>query len=193
MAVRVLARPAQLLIPERNSIFDPRAEGVSLGLGSRLWGLPLSLPPQPLVRKLSGFRRCTVRAARQKLWKNRNRGSSQTVIKGLLEALQHEGANVQEVLERKGAFLPANDWFQVLEAVGKERRWLLALEIFRWMQLQKWYKPDNGYYAKLISIMGKEKQLRLAMWLFAEMKRKGLRPNTSMYNAVISAQVEMSC
>lgn len=61
------------------------------------------------------------------------------------------------------------------------------------MQLQKWYKPDNGYYAKLISIMGKEKQLRLAMWLFAEMKRKGLRPNTSMYNAVISAQVEMSC
>lgn len=129
MAVRVLARPAQLLIPERNSIFDPRAEGVSLGLGSRLWGLPLSLPPQPLVRKLSGFRRCTVRAARQKLWKNRNRGSSQTVIKGLLEALQHEGANVQEVLERKGAFLPANDWFQVLEAVGKERRWLLALEV----------------------------------------------------------------
>lgn len=61
------------------------------------------------------------------------------------------------------------------------------LQIFRWMQRQKWYRPDNGFYSKLISIMGKAKQLRLAVWLFGEVKRSGHRPDTSLYNALITA------
>jgi pentatricopeptide repeat protein len=62
-----------------------------------------------------------------------------------------------------------------------------VLQIFRWLQRQKWYRPDNGFYSKLISIMGKAKQLRLAVWLFGEVKRSGHRPDTSLYNALITA------
>lgn len=57
------------------------------------------------------------------------------------------------------------------------------------MQQQKWYKPDSGFYSKLISIMGRAKQLRLAMWLFGEMRRNGGRPDTSLYNSIITAHV----
>ncbi len=57
------------------------------------------------------------------------------------------------------------------------------------MQVQKWYKSDSGFYSKLITIMGKEGQLRLAMWLFGEMRKNGCRPDTSLYNSVIAAQV----
>ena len=60
-------------------------------------------------------------------------------------------------------------------------------QVFRWMQKQKWYKHDDGFYSKLIVIMGKAKQLRMAVWFFNEVKRNGGRPDTSLYNALITA------
>ena len=57
------------------------------------------------------------------------------------------------------------------------------------MQQQKWYKPDDGFYAKLISILGKKGQVRLAIWLFREMKKHRCRPDSSVYNALINAHL----
>ncbi|KAF9589952.1 hypothetical protein IFM89_029568 [Coptis chinensis] len=34
---------------------------------------------------------------------------------------------------------------------------------------------DNGVYSKLISVMGKKGQIRMAMWLFSEMRNSGCR------------------
>lgn len=57
------------------------------------------------------------------------------------------------------------------------------------MQKQRWYIADNGVYSKLISVMGKKGQTRLAMWLFSEMRNTGCRPDTSVYNALITAHL----
>ncbi|KAG9450729.1 hypothetical protein H6P81_010694 [Aristolochia fimbriata] len=62
-------------------------------------------------------------------------------------------------------------------------------EVFRWMQKQRWYVADNGVYSKLISVMRKKGQTRMAMWLFSEMRNSGCRPDTSVYNALISANL----
>ncbi|KAM1000551.1 hypothetical protein ACFX2A_007287 [Malus domestica] len=62
-------------------------------------------------------------------------------------------------------------------------------QVFRWMQRQRWYVADNGVYSKLISVMGKKGQTRMAMWLFSEMHNSGCRPDTSVYNALISAHL----
>lgn len=62
-------------------------------------------------------------------------------------------------------------------------------QVFRWMQKQKWYKSDGGFYPKLIVVMGKANQLRMAVWLFRESKRNGHRPDTSLYNALITAHL----
>lgn len=55
------------------------------------------------------------------------------------------------------------------------------------MQKQRWYIADNGIYSKLITVMGKKGQTRMAMWLFSEMRNSGCRPDTSVYNALITA------
>ncbi|CAN1330862.1 Pentatricopeptide repeat-containing protein PPR5 homolog, chloroplastic [Linum perenne] len=57
------------------------------------------------------------------------------------------------------------------------------------MQKQRWYIADNGVYSKLISVMGKHSQIRMAMWLFSEMRNSGCRPDTSVYNSLISAHL----
>lgn len=62
-------------------------------------------------------------------------------------------------------------------------------QVFRWMQKQKWYIADNGVYSKLISVMGKKGQTRMAMWLFSEMRNSGCKPDTSVYNALITAHL----
>lgn len=57
------------------------------------------------------------------------------------------------------------------------------------MQKQRWYIADNGVYSKLISVMGKKGQIRMAMWLFSEMRNSGCRPDTSVYNSLITAHL----
>ncbi|KAJ1398620.1 Tetratricopeptide-like helical domain superfamily [Sesbania bispinosa] len=37
--------------------------------------------------------------------------------------------------------------------------------------------------------MGRKGQTRMAMWLFSEMRNTGCRPDTSVYNALISAHL----
>lgn len=60
------------------------------------------------------------------------------------------------------------------------------------MQKQRWYVADNGVYSKLISVMGKKGKTRMAMWLFSEMRNSGCRPDTSVYNALITAHLHSS-
>lgn len=79
--------------------------------------------------------------------------------------------------------------FRLFEELGKTDKWLQCLEVFRWMQKQRWYIADNGVYSKLISVMGKKGQTRMAMWLFSEMRNSGCRPDTSVYNALITAHL----
>uniref|UniRef100_M4D5U0 Pentacotripeptide-repeat region of PRORP domain-containing protein n=1 Tax=Brassica campestris TaxID=3711 RepID=M4D5U0_BRACM len=94
--------------------------------------------------------------------------------------------------------------FLLFEELGKSDKWLPCLEgffftsssnefecleVFRWMQKQRWYIADNGVYSKLISVMGKKGQTRMAMWLFSEMKNSGCRPDASVYNALITAHL----
>ncbi|KAK4417259.1 Pentatricopeptide repeat-containing protein PPR5, chloroplastic [Sesamum alatum] len=79
--------------------------------------------------------------------------------------------------------------FLLFEELGKTDKWLQCLEVFRWMQKQRWYVADNGVYSKLISVMGKKGQTRMAMWLFSEMRNSGCKPDTSVYNALITAHL----
>lgn len=79
--------------------------------------------------------------------------------------------------------------FLLFEELGRADKWLQCLEVFRWMQKQRWYIADNGVYSKLISVMGKKGQIRMAMWLFSEMRNSGCRADSSVYNALISAHL----
>ncbi|KAL3527820.1 hypothetical protein ACH5RR_012476 [Cinchona calisaya] len=86
-------------------------------------------------------------------------------------------------------FVRTEHCFMLFEELGKTDKWLQCLEVFRWMQKQRWYIADNGVYSKLISVMGKQGQTRMAMWLFSEMRNSGCRPDTSVYNALITAHL----
>ncbi|WCJ31806.1 Pentatricopeptide repeat-containing protein PPR5 chloroplastic [Euphorbia peplus] len=79
--------------------------------------------------------------------------------------------------------------FLLFEELGKRDKWPQCLEVFRWMQKQRWYIADTGVFSKLISIMGKKGQTRMAMWLFSEMRNSGCRPDPSVYNALIAAHL----
>ncbi|MCD9645646.1 hypothetical protein HAX54_034691 [Datura stramonium] len=87
-------------------------------------------------------------------------------------------------LDKYVKFVRTEHCFLLFEELGKTDNWLLR-EVFRWMQKQRWYIADNGVYSKLISVMGKKGQIRMAMWLFSEMRNSGCCPDTSVYNAVI--------
>ncbi|KAF5199802.1 Pentatricopeptide repeat-containing protein ppr5-like protein [Thalictrum thalictroides] len=93
------------------------------------------------------------------------------------------------ILDKYVKLIRTEHCFHLFEELGKRDKWLQCLEVFRWMQKQRWYIADNGVYSKLISVMGKKGQIRMAMWLFSEMRNSGCRPDTSVYNALITAHL----
>lgn len=110
-------------------------------------------------------------------------------VQTLLSVLTLEDTNHYASLEYHSKSMEVVDWFTLFEELSKRENWLLILEIFRWMQQQRWYKPDDGFYSKIISILGKKGQLRLAASLFGEMKKHGCRPDSSVFNALINAHM----
>jgi pentatricopeptide repeat protein len=57
------------------------------------------------------------------------------------------------------------------------------------MQKQRWYVADNGIYSKLISVMGRKGQIRMAMWLFSQMRNSGCKPDTSVSIIPLSVRI----
>lgn len=140
-------------------------------------------PGQLLVTRCDSRARKTLKNKRHTLQPPQNH------VLALVSALTVEDTNHYAALEYHSKSMVLSDWFVLLEELGRGDHWLLTLEVFRWMQQQKWYKPDDGFYAKIISILGKQGHLRLAVWLFKEMKKHGCRPDTSVLNSLISAHV----
>uniref|UniRef100_A0ACD5ZIR7 Uncharacterized protein n=1 Tax=Avena sativa TaxID=4498 RepID=A0ACD5ZIR7_AVESA len=93
------------------------------------------------------------------------------------------------VLDRHVKVVRTEHCFLLFEELGRRDGWVQCLEIFRWMQKQRWYVADNGIYSKLISVMGRKGQIRMAMWLFSQMRNSGCKPDTSVYNSLIGAHL----
>lgn len=127
--------------------------------------------------------------------RSKRRGEKKTptnpenVVQLIVRCSEEGEASLAKILERHSRVVRLEECFLLFDALGRIDKWLQALEVFRWMQQQDWYRADNGVYSKLISIMGKKGQIRLAMWLFSEMRKTGCRPDTSVYNAVIQAHL----
>ncbi|KAL2608780.1 hypothetical protein R1flu_027353 [Riccia fluitans] len=163
------------------------AGGQSNFLGRIRWDLG-GLNLGNIARNGVGRKLVIVKAQRSKWFKKHNDTSEETV-QMVVKVLCKSGESAEVTLDKHGRWLKPPDWFRIMDGLGKRRRWQLALEVFRWIQSQRWYKPDSGYYSKLISIMGKERQYRLAMWLFAEMRKMGCRPDTSLYNSLMGVHL----
>lgn len=108
-------------------------------------------------------------------------------VPSILRILNASQVSVVQILESLSPSMKLTDWLSLLEGLANQSKWALTLEVFRWMQRQKWYNHDDGFYAKLIVISGKARDLRMAVWLFNEVKRSGSRPDSSLYNALITA------
>ncbi|KAF9589450.1 hypothetical protein IFM89_023865 [Coptis chinensis] len=117
-----------------------------------------------------------------------DKSETEELVKTLLRNFNDKKPLVN-VLDKYVKLIRTEHCFHLFEELGKRDKWLQCLEVFRWMQKQRWYVADNGVYSKLISVMGKKGQIRMAMWLFSEMRNSGCRPDTSVYNSLISAHL----
>ncbi|KAF3329239.1 pentatricopeptide repeat-containing protein [Carex littledalei] len=111
------------------------------------------------------------------------------VVRQLLRRTGGGKETIVSVLNKNVKVVRQDHCFLLFEELGKKENWLQCLEVFRWMQMQRWYVADNGIFSKLISVMGKKGQVRMAMWLFSQMRNSGCRPDTSVYNSLITAHL----
>eukprot|EP00850_Spirogloea_muscicola_P020588 SM000220S07067 [mRNA] locus=s220:145454:148578:- [translate_table: standard] len=67
------------------------------------------------------------------------------------------------------------------------RRSRLALQTFEWIRRQPWYLPDTRWYAKVIGIAGRAREVDLAWSFLLQMQAEGCQPDTSVCNALLKA------
>nr|TKW41611.1 hypothetical protein SEVIR_1G328200v2 [Setaria viridis] len=111
------------------------------------------------------------------------------LVRSLLRRTGGGKERLVPVLDRHVRVVRTEHCFLLFEELGRRDGWLQCLEVFRWMQKQRWYVADNGIYSKLISVMGRKGQIRMAMWLFSQMRNSGCKPDTSVYNSLIGAHL----
>ncbi|KAL0928004.1 hypothetical protein M5K25_002236 [Dendrobium thyrsiflorum] len=126
--------------------------------------------------------------------KRKSSGGGSTIeveelVRSLLRKVSDEKFPLVTTLNKYVRTVRTEHCFLLFEELGRQDKWLQCLEVFRWMQKQRWYIADNGIYSKLISVMGKKGQTRMAMWLFSEMRNSGCKPDTSVYNSLITAHL----
>ncbi|KAK3022588.1 hypothetical protein RJ639_046193 [Escallonia herrerae] len=122
----------------------------------------------------------TGRPKRKSGAKTKSNSESEELVRVLLRHFKDDKKPLLTTLNKYVRFVRTEHCFILFEELGKSDNWLQCLEVFRWMQKQRWYIADNGVYSKLISVMGKKGQTRMAMWLFSEMRNSGCRPDTSV-------------
>lgn len=140
-----------------------------------------------LKRPITGIT-CISTRPRRKTGQKKDDSDAQVLVRVLLRNFKEDKPLVS-TLNRYVKTVRTDHCFLLFEELGKADKWLQCLEVFRWMQKQRWYIADNGIYSKLISVMGKKGQTRMAMWLFSEMRNSGCRPDCSVYNSVITAHL----
>ncbi|KAK1302987.1 Pentatricopeptide repeat-containing protein [Acorus calamus] len=153
-------------------------------------GKPLLPPQQPTLpsRPNDPARRVSTRPRKGRR-SSSDESESGTLVRLLLRKSSDEKQTLSSTLNKYVKVVRTDHCFLLFEELGRRDNWLQCLEVFRWMQKQRWYIADNGVYSKLISVMGKKGQTRMAMWLFSEMRNSGCRPDTSVYNALIMAHL----
>ncbi|KAM6563717.1 hypothetical protein CsatB_023715 [Cannabis sativa] len=150
---------------------------------SQLWFPSTSLPDRP-ISTIS----CVSTRPRRKATVRNDNSETLELVRILIRSFSDKEPLVK-TLNKYVKIVRTEHCFLLFEELGKSDKWLQCLEVFRWMQKQRWYIADNGVYSKLISVMGRKGQTRMAMWLFSEMRNSGCRPDTSVYNSVITAHL----
>ncbi|CAA6660317.1 unnamed protein product [Spirodela intermedia] len=79
------------------------------------------------------------------------------------------------------------DLLSVLTELQRQNEWELAVQVFRFIREEVWYKPDLRLYSDMIFMAGKNKLIEIAEDLFSEMKAQGLQPDTRAYTEMIGA------
>ncbi|KAJ4715614.1 putative Pentatricopeptide repeat-containing protein [Melia azedarach] len=145
--------------------------------------LPLNLNARPSTRIF-----CVSIRPRRKRDRSNEEAETQELVRVLMRSFRDKEPLVK-TLNKYVKVVRSEHCFRLFEELGKSDKWLQCLEVFRWMQKQRWYIADNGVYSKLITVMGKRGQTRMAMWLFSEMRNSGCRPDSSVYNSLITAHL----
>ncbi|GER46771.1 pentatricopeptide repeat-containing protein [Striga asiatica] len=90
---------------------------------------------------------------------------------------------VADVLDEKLVQMTPTDYCFVVKWVGQSS-WQRALEVFEWLNLRKWYKPNSRMVAMIVAVLGKANQEALAVEIFTRAESNGVN-TVQVYNAMM--------
>ncbi|ONK79506.1 uncharacterized protein A4U43_C01F7050 [Asparagus officinalis] len=108
-----------------------------------------------------------------------------------LSKILREEAAILNVERKSGSGKHRNLWPKaVLEALDdaiSNNQWESALKIFGLLRRQRWYEPKSQTYARLLTMLGKVRQIEHARSLFQIMLSEGLKPTLDVYTSLVGA------
>ncbi|KAH7547563.1 hypothetical protein FEM48_Zijuj01G0323100 [Ziziphus jujuba var. spinosa] len=176
---------------DSTSLGSPRLQFREVGFWQKLpkFQLHSSLAPNsfstPKVK--CGLRKGT----RKPLWRSRVLSNEAIQAVQSLKLAKSNPSKLEEVFNGRVARLLKADLLDALAELRRQNELDLALQVFKFMQKEVWYKPDLSLYCDMILLLGKSKLIEFAEELFSELKKEGLKPDTRAFTEMIGAYIHV--
>jgi len=125
------------------------------------------------------------------LWRGRILSTEAIQAVQSLRRAKGDPQRLEKAFASKIPRLLKKDLLAVLQELQRQDQCDLALQVFKAVRTETWYKPNLSLHADMIMMLGRNKRIEELEAVLLEMQKEGLRPDTRVCTEIIGAFIHV--
>lgn len=125
------------------------------------------------------------------LWRGRVLSTEAIQAVQALRRAKGDTQRLENIFATKISRLLKKDLLAVLQELQRQDQCDLALEVFKAVRKEMWYRPNLSLHADMIMMLGRNNRIEGVEAVLLEMQKEGLRPDTRVCTEIIGAFINV--
>lgn len=125
------------------------------------------------------------------LWRGRILSTEAIQAVQALRRAKGDPQRLERAFATKIPRLLKKDLLAVLQELQRQDQCDLALQVFKAVRKEMWYRPNLSLHADMITMLGRNKRIEEVEAVLLELQKEGLRPDTRVCTEIIGAFIHV--
>lgn len=125
------------------------------------------------------------------LWRGRILSTEAIQTVQVLRRAKGDPQRLEKIFATKISRLLKKDLLAVLQELQRQGQCDLALQVFKAVRKEMWYRPNLSLHADMIMMLGRNKRVEEIESVLLELQKEGLRPDTRVCTEIIGAFINV--
>nr|ACN40805.1 unknown [Picea sitchensis] len=125
------------------------------------------------------------------LWRGRILSTEAIQAVQALRRAKGDPQRLEKAFATKIPRLLKKDLLAVLQELQRQDQCDLALQVFKAVRKEMWYRPNLSLHADMIMMLGRNKRIEEVEAVLLELQKEGLRPDTRVCTEIIGAFIHV--